>query len=274
MAPKRTADQIPFTGDFPLRKVANLLPSYASPPAGSFDPFGSWEQSYAMYVLTGSPLQLGRFAMKRTPKGPLGFELDMVIQRRAESGFSHFQQAKMQCRSNILASPTTWTFETKMAKAATEKAYLQSGRTRDGAVADGTLVVREGSRVHKTPLAPEYSNEWSLMEAVQRLRGDQFKPLSYTLIDEYDAPQPGHTLSYRGKQQVDCQGGKLNLTGYQDIGQAAVPTTYWVDEHNRLVFLCAGLQVYVLLATNGQSVPLPPHYSAYSSAQHNDASQN
>jgi hypothetical protein len=220
-----------------------------------------------MYLLTGPPLMVGTFSVKRTPNGSRGFQLDVMTQRSAQSGFSHFQRATMQCSVNALASPSSWVFETKMAKAAEDKPYLESGRTRNASVADGTLVVRSGSRVHKTPIAPDYSNEWSLWEAVQRLSGDKLKPISYTLIDEYDTPQSGHTLTYRGQQQVDCQSGPLKLTSYMDIGQAVVPTTYWVDEHNRLIFMCSGLQVYVLMATNGQSVPLPPRYPLYGPAK-------
>lgn len=140
-----------LTSRLPVCQGCESAAKLYTPARGQFAPVGKWQQSYAMYLLTGPPLMVGTFSMKRTPNGSQGFELDVMTQRRVQSGFSHFQRATMQCRANALATPSSWVFETKMAKAPDDKPYLQSGRTRNASVADSTLVVRDGARVHKTP---------------------------------------------------------------------------------------------------------------------------
>lgn len=109
-----------------------------------------------------------------------------------------------------------------------------------------------------------YSNEWTLLEAIQRMPGRSMQEVEYTLIDEYDTPQPGHRLSYRTQAQVTFQSGPAQLTAFCDLGRALVPTVYWVDEHHRLIFVCTGLMVYALTETNGRSGSCPNHYPAYS----------
>ncbi len=247
---------------FSLRKVANLLPEYVPPPAGKFDPNGHWQQTYTMFLMEGSlAKKVGDFSLKRDVKGEKAFVLSVESRRFANSGFSYFERAELQCRADHLATPTAWICYTKLAQNPGDQAYLQSGRRRNMKVAGGTLAIRDTFRVRRSPLIEPYSNEWTLLEAVQRLLGYQTKQLSYTLVDEYDAPIPGHTLKYQSKQQVTLGNGPAELTAYTDLGPAVIPTTYWLDKYHRLLFVCTGLQAYVLTATNGQVGHCPDQYT-------------
>lgn len=249
---------------FSLRKVAHLLEDYAPPSTGHFNPAGQWQQTYTMFVLEGPwGRQVGEFSLKRVPKGHKKFDLTVRTRRYGNSGFSQFQRAEIQCRTDTLATPVSWLSDTKMARHLDDKPYLDSGRRRTAAVDNGTLRIHDAWRTRKIPLPGVYSNEWTLLEAVQRLPGNRTSELNYTLIDEYDTPQPAHKLVYRARAQVSVNSGPLELTGYCDLGHAVVPTTYWVDEHHRLVFVCTGLMVYALSATNGQAGNCPRRYRAY-----------
>lgn len=255
-----------FADDFSLRKVAYLLGDYTPPPMASFDPAGRWQQSYTMFVLnrpTGN--KVGEFSLERAVKGRQSFALSVRTRRFGNSGFSLFQQAEIQCRTDTLATPVSWVFDTKMARDAADQPYLGSGRRLSAAVANGALVVRDRWRTRKTSIDGPYSNEWTLLEAVQRLPGKQTKDLDYTLIGEYDTPQPGHRLAYRTHAQVTFASGPAQLTGYYDLGPAVVPTVYWIDEHRRLLFVCTGLVVYALNATNGMTGQCPEKYRTYQS---------
>lgn len=250
--------------DFSFRKVAHLLKSYTPPPIAGFDPAGKWKQDYTMYVLQpNAGVKKGEFSLERAAKGTGNFALTVRTRRIGNSGFSQFQHAEIQCRFNALASPLSWVFDTRMARNAQDPPYLDSGRRHSADVTGGVLRVRDKLQTRKEAIDGLYSNEWTLLEAVQRLPGQSMKAINYTLIDEYDTPQPNHTLAYRTHAQVALQSGPAQLVGYYDLGRAVVPTVYWVDEHGRLTFVCTGLMVYALAATNGQAGQCPDHYPAF-----------
>ncbi len=247
--------------DFALRGLQGLTEEYGPPPLGEFTPEGSWNQSYAMYVLVPhGARKVGEFALGRATKDSSGFTLHVHTRRFSVSGFSQFERAEIQCKNDALASPVSWVFDTKLAQEASDPPYLQSGRRRSGAVRDGMLLIGDKMRTYRTALRGAYGNEWTLLEAVQRLPGEQTPPMHYTLIDEYDLLQPGHTLAYRDQVVIPVKDGSLTLHSYCDLGAGVIPTTYWVDEHQRLVFVCTGLQVYALNAANGQTGYCPDHY--------------
>lgn len=253
-----------FADDYSLRKMAYLLGDYEPPPLGHFDPAGQWQQSYATFVQEGSGGdKTGEFSLERSPNGQQNFALKVEIRWFGNSGFYHFKQSELQCRTDALATPVSWVFETKLARDGNDAPYLESGGRSDATVLGGTLSVHYKWGTAKTVLDGPYSTEWTLLEAVQRLPGEQTRGLDFTLINGFDTPQPGHRLAYRGKAQVKLRSGLEQLTGYFDLGPALVPATYWVDRHQRLLFVCTGLSVYALLATDGQAGYCPRRYTAY-----------
>ena len=250
--------------DFSLRKVAGLLRHYEPPPIAGFEPSGNWRQQYAMFLLDpGICIKSGDFLLERSSKSSQSFAMRVQLRSAGISGFSLFQHALLQCRTDTLATPVSWEFATKMSRRPGDKPYLLSGRHRSASVSNGSLVIRDNLRTSRIAINSPYSNEWTLLEAVQRLPGESMKTIHYTLIDEYDTPQPDHSLAFRTQAQVAAANGPLRLVGYYDIGRAVIPTVYWVDQHGRLIFVCTGLVAYVLTATNGRMARCPPRYSAY-----------
>jgi hypothetical protein len=179
------------------------------------------------------------------------------------SGISLFEHSILYCRADTLASPVSWQFATKMARHAAEKPYLRSGWQRSANVTNGVLAVSNKSHTRKTMIHGLYSNEWTLLEAVQRLPGESMKPIDYTLIDEYDTVEPGHNLAFYTRAHVKFRNGPMVLTAYRDLGRAVIPTVYWVDPHGRLIFVCTGLVAYALAATNGHHGECPLQYPPY-----------
>lgn len=250
--------------DFSLRKVAGLLEHYTPPPVAGFAAAGNWKQEYSMFLLDPMvSINSGAFSIERSLKGTQHFAMTVQMRTYGISGFSLFQHAVLQCRTDMLAAPVSWEFETKMARRPGDKPYLLSGRHRSAKVSDGYLMIRDKLRTSKTMIHGPYSNEWTLLEAVQRLPGQAMKKIHYTLIDEYDTPQPDHNLEFRTRAKISVANGPLHLVGYYDLGRAVIPTVYWVDQHGRLIFVCTGLVVYALAATNGQSGICPERYPAY-----------
>ena len=192
------------------------------------------------------------------------------MRSHGNSGFSLFQRAEIQCNLDALATPLSWFFDTKLAREANDPPYLQSGSKRSASVRNGVMMVGGRLRTTSMVLKGAYSNEWTLLEAVQRLTGENTQNIHFTLIDEFDTPQPAHTLTFRDKVNVPLKSGPAILTGYCDLGTAVVPTTYWVDENHRLIFVCSGLTVYALNMTNGHPGQCPDRFSSSASegAQH------
>ncbi len=253
--------------DFSLRKVSGLIEHYQPPPMAGYDPAGNWKQEYTVFLLNPwMSIKSGYFSLERSLQGSHGFTLEVHLRSFGISGFSLFQHAMLKCRADRLATPLSWQFDTKMARRASDRPYLQTGRSRSADVRDGYLVLRDTLRTSKIPLQGPYSNEWTLLEAVQRLPGESMKATPYTLIDEYDTPQPDHTLAFRARVHLETADGPLHLIGYYDLGRAVIPTVYWVDQHGRLIFVCTGLVVYALSATNGKPGRCPPRYPTYRSA--------
>ncbi|MGC8541781.1 MAG: hypothetical protein ACP5QA_14305 [Phycisphaerae bacterium] len=250
--------------DFSLRKVAGLLEHYTPPPVAGFAPAGNWKHEYTMYLLDPQvSIKSGAFTLERFLKGTQHFAMTVQMRAFGISGFSLFQHAVLQCRTDTLAAPVSWEFETKMSRRPGDKPYLLTGRHRSAKVSDGYLMIRDKLATSRTMIHGPYSNEWTLLEAVQRLPGESMKQIHYTLIDEYDTPQPDHSLAFRTRAKMSVANGPLHLVGYYDLGRAVIPTVYWVDQHGRLIFVCTGLVVYALAATNGQSGICPERYPAY-----------
>jgi hypothetical protein len=217
-----------------------------------------------MYLLDPQvSLKSGAFSLARSLKGTQHFALTVQMRAFGISGFSLFQHAVLRCSTDMLATPVSWEFETKMSRHPGDKPYLFSGRRRSANVSTGTLIIRDKLRTSRTAIHGPYSNEWTLLEAVQRLPGESMKQIHYTLIDEYDTPQPGHSLAFRTRANISVANGSLHLVGYYDLGRAVIPTVYWVDQHGRLIFVCTGLVVYALAATNGKSGICPERYPPY-----------
>lgn len=222
-----------------------------------------------MFVLQGPTHTTGEFSIERTAAGHQKFLLKMATRRTGNSGFSQFQRAEIQCQNDTLATPKSWISDTKMARNQADPAYFQSGRRRSADVTNSILTLRDKWRVVRKPLDGLYSGEWTLLDAVQRLPGNRTRDLSYTLIDEYDTPLPGHKLGYWDKAQVTFRSGAAHLTSYLDLGPGVVPTVYWVDEHHRLLFVCSGISVYALRMTNGQPGVCPKRYPEFKSSEVN-----
>ncbi len=103
---------LPFT----LARIAPALAGYA-PPKREFDPSTSWTHVYDVYTVAHNGFNgLGRLAITRREAGQNTFPLRIEIQRNGISGYHQFARAELICQNDALATPATWTFETKLAK--------------------------------------------------------------------------------------------------------------------------------------------------------------
>jgi hypothetical protein len=238
---------------FGLRKIAPLVRSYALPES-RFDAHGEWHHGYGMFLLPSLRFKpVGRFSIKRSRVSSKTFQLDMMTQRDALSGYSHYTRANMICANNALSSPLQWSFEVKTAKNEQAPAYLHTGMIKSAVYKDKTIRYQTGRFSSTVPAPNSFACKTALFDAVQRL-STQTGPLQFDYMDEYDELSTDHTLRYKGTYDVQMKNGMKPLSCFIETGSGNTPLSYWRDSSGRLLFWISGIQVIVLTEQNGKRI--------------------
>jgi len=236
---------------FTLNKVGPLIASY-TPPEVTFEPNGAWKHQYMMYSMGyGQVRPEGELTIQRNVAENDHFQLKILCRRYASHPFSQFVEGELDCMETALASPGSWTYQTKLAQAITDPPYLKSGLTQHAHVRDGCLIVQGDAHQRMFSLQDEYTCKWCLLEAVQRLPREEFEPLEFTVLDDFDQPHPGQTLRFRKQEYVELADGPGLLTAYEQIGPGVLPTVFWVDSNGRCLFLMSCIEIYILEEADG-----------------------
>ncbi len=72
----------------------------------------------------------------------------------------------------------------------------------DARVNNGVIELSSGRRRFADKPLKDWTCNWSLLEAVQRLGGQKIKPLNFTALDFLETRKDDQTLSYMGAQEV------------------------------------------------------------------------
>lgn len=242
-----------ITEFFGLRKIAPLVRSYALPES-EFDPDGVWGHRYTMFQFPGLRFgQVGEFSIQRSQISPKTFQLDMMTQRYALSGYSHYTRAKMTCATNALSSPLQWSFEVKTAKNEKAPAYLHTGMIKSAVYKDEAIRYKAGRFLSTIPAPNPFACKTALFDAVQRL-STETKTLQFDYMDEYDELSTDHTLRYKGTYDLQMKNGIEPLSCFIETGSGNTPLSYWRDSSGRLLFWISGIQVFVLTEENGKRI--------------------
>ncbi len=216
---------------------------------GSFDREGAWTHAYRIW-LVGQARQRDRGSLRIERAAPANGSatLDVALTVRQAVGTTQETKAKVECRTNPLATPTSWQMSSVVLDA--------EGQPIEATKVDQTAVVgSKGAEVttgdvtslRKVPRP--FTSNWSLLDAVHRLPGDEMKPLQFTLLEDLELVKRGQRLSFRESVEFDFGGGTQALHGYHQIGEGILPYHYWVDEHNRLLVVISGIRAYILDST-------------------------
>jgi len=233
---------------YPLDTAAPALKKFR-PPGGPFDPAGPWRQRYGVYTLAGRSVtarRVGQVMLRRRVGQKGNVALEMQYRKNLTPGAVHAVDAVMHTRADSrLSTPRTWSFTSWTQRGAKSVAGTQLKKT---ATADGKAITIKDSRHTRTiRLAGQYTLNWCLFDAVQRLAREKTEPIRFTLIDHFDQVKGGQTLSFRKVVDAPVAGGrKVRVHGYDLVGRGNVPFTFWVDAGGRLLFVVAGLEGYFL----------------------------
>jgi hypothetical protein len=228
---------------FPLDTLGPHLKKL-SPRDGPFDPRKPSEQAYGVYTLAGRGGRVGRLLLRRRVGGKGNVALDLQYEK-ALMGGSQKIAATMHTRDHILAMPRRWSFEAHLVDGG-GKPIEHTRLSKSARATDGAIEITDGTQAKRLTVPGDYTVNWALFDAVQRLPGERTKPLRFTLIDHFDQLKPNHTLSHRTTADVTVGGHTLRLLAYDHVGQGIVPWVYWLDETKRLVVAVSGLEAYLL----------------------------
>ena len=204
-----------------------------------FDPAGPWKHAYVLLNSATEPIQAkrgkapaavaqGYLTLERRPEDGDTFTLrgEFLADRQYLGASRMTFQAR--CRADRLASTLSWKVSTVSLKG-------------DGKEEPMSKLDFEGSiKDNKAP-----ATNWGLMEAVQRLGNKPIDPVTFDMLEDFDALRPGQRRTYWGTTEATRGGRPLKLTGYQQIGQGILPYHYWLDESGRLVLAYGALQGFV-----------------------------
>jgi hypothetical protein len=254
---------------FPLRHLARAADGFAV-PTGPFDPLGAWTATYELVERAFKTASLGALQLERVPDGPERALLRCHYRKHAGGGVGR-ASAEIRCAVDALASPLSWTLESWVADP--QGREIEDTRLNEKVDVHGGELRRTGAgRERVTPAPGPLALDWGLFDAVQRLPRKTTPELRFTLIDRLGAClKPDQLLASTqsvtvslggqhrwGEQAEQLEAGTryrpvervedataVRLHSYEHTGQGILPTTYWVDDAGRLLFVLTGMLAWI-----------------------------
>ena len=214
-----------------------------TPPAGDFDPRGAWKQAYAVRLFAESSGTLGVLEIERRP-GADETALTVATRLAHFNGYQE-QSAKLVCAADQLGSLRSVQLES-ISGGLDGQPVAATKVSATARVRGESIEWIRGARKRSARAAPPLASNWGLFDAVQRLTPNEKKPIEFTLLDDGDVIKPGQRLIHIGKTSVKvAAGATLALQCWEQTGYGVLPTHYWVDSKNRLLFAIAGQKAYL-----------------------------
>ncbi|MBL7140174.1 MAG: hypothetical protein ISS74_04625 [Planctomycetes bacterium] len=263
------ADPNAAVASYPLVSLLPVLRTF-EPPAGAFNPAGPWRQTWGVYTFAGRTAvtgRVGRLTLQRQVNGAAA-RLEVTYSKELTGGREEVTGTLEGPADAPLATPDRWTFRIRLLDAQgnpVPHTDITRKAVRDG----GQITISDPSETRRLAVPGPYTVNWCLFDAVQRLPGEDTKPLAFTLIDHADQVKPETTLAFRKAMDVQVAGGKTVRTrAYEQLGRGNVPWVYWTDEAGRLLWVVAGLEGYALEAAGESAAKHAP--APYGSSQNRD----
>lgn len=230
--------------DFPLNTIGAGLNQIALPES-PFDPASSWQHRYGVYSVAGRLSRVGELRLDRQVKANGRVLLDMQYQKSLSGGRQTISAKIHLAADNSLSTPENWSFVARVLD--TEGRLIDNTQIKKSIrMQNGALAIDDASGQKTVPINGDYTLNWALFDAVQRLPAEPFTPIPFTLIDHFDQVKPNHTLSFRASTNVTIRGRPQTLRAYDQLGEGIVPWVWWVDQHGHLLAAISGLELYLL----------------------------
>lgn len=261
--------------DFSLEFISSRLTNFKIPEA-PFDPAGNWRLDYGVYTFSTtrqgpSPGGLvGRMTLTRQAVDEKQADLVLAYEKNGP-GTVQKVAATMRCGTGALSTPVRWEYSAEVVDS-DGKPYENSRIAKRAVAADGRIEIVDDHSTRQIALSGPFTVNWALWDAVMRMPRGEAAPLQFTLLDHFDQAKRGQSLAFRksavvalGRRQTKEQtwqdlnkgrirqtrwvlsGGRdVTLHAFEQLGEGIVPWVYWTDDQGRLLFVVAGLEVYIL----------------------------
>ena len=211
-------------------------------PTGPFDPKGELTSNFIIWMAqnTDKYASVGslRFHKSNASSGNIQLQVDQSIRLNPPRNWG-ITTASLTCRDDALSTPVNWKVASKVTHDAGKIVDLTEVSIT-GKAAGGIITLhREKDRQIKMP--GPFTSNWSLIDAVQRLPFDS-KVLKFDLLEDLELHRPEQRLAPGQTAEVELGGRTIKLHSFEQVGRGIPPTTYWLDDQHRLVFVIAGLR--------------------------------
>ena len=244
------ADSLDPGEEFSLLKLKSLFPEYQFPHAEYYST-RDFELAFKLYNCYGDRLKdAGEFSiLKQVGKQP-SYQIKSIRNASADQTshagiYDYYFTGKVRTSDNILATPLSWECETKIAPAPDAKAYMDTGHSWKGAFKNGKISYESGTyRTEKVITNKDLSWKWGLINAVQMM--DPGTELHFSALDEMDMVYEHQVARFRKNQVINTGSRKISFRVFDVTGDGIIPTVYWVDDMDRVVFIITGMEAFVL----------------------------
>ncbi len=261
--------------DFSLEFISARLMGFRIPKE-PFEPNGQWQLDYGVYSFTSlaqGPVPgglVGSMTLARKPLQEGEAELTLNYKKNGP-GTVQKVAGKIRCKTDTLATPVQWEYSVEVVDAE-GRPYPTSRIAKRAEVSEGRVDVVDDHGTWRLAINGPLAINWALWDAVMRMPRQKAEPIRFTMLDHFDQIKQRQTIALRkssvvtlGQSRVQEQSGQklekgrigqarrattggeeVTLHGFEQLGEGIVPWVYWTDDQGRLLFVIAGLEVYIL----------------------------
>ncbi len=244
------ADQFDPGEAFSLLKLEAIFPDYQYPRADQHSTV-DFDLNFKLYnCYDKSVRNAGAFSFKKQGGAKPVYDVRSIRMVSADHPpaqkmFDYYFTGRIVTRDDALATPLSWECDTRVAKGANEPPYLNSGHKWKGIYKNGMVEYSSGDLLLKKPVPHEnLSWKWGLINLAQKMMPED--EIHFSTLDEMDMIYEHQYIRLRKYQEIDTGSGRVNFRVYDVLGDGLIPTVYWVDELDRVVFIINGMEAFVL----------------------------
>jgi hypothetical protein len=244
--------------EFSLLKMEKILPDYKIPPGNNFTTDKFWlsyilHNFYQDLAMTAGTFEITKkdgprpsYKVTSTRKATADFGVENVNYTGKYRG-NYIFRGEIAAKNDLLASPVKWECETKISDDVNGSPYLNTLHRWKGSFKNGQVNYHSGSQhIIKKPTNQHLTWKWGIINLVQKMAEQSVPEIHFSALDEMDMIYEHQYARFRKKQLIDCGTSNVEFSVFDVLGDGIIPTVYWVDNFNRVIFIISGVEAYVL----------------------------
>lgn len=245
---KRTIVGSPLTPE--LLKELGAIDEFQQSPK-QFDPHGNFTNTYRIWTCHGfretGNQNVGFLRIKREApsESKTAFALEIYQEVVEADGMLNVIEVYMICLNDQLASPLAWKLFNRFIDP-NGKVISELGTKEEAEVRKNSITVRIGERTFKRQVPGQFTCDWCLFEAGQRLKFDKKTSMNFDMLEGLTLLKQGQRLSYRGVYPMNLSRKNVSLHRFDQLGDGILPYGYWLDNNHRLVAAVSMNKAYIL----------------------------